>query len=50
MSAKIRCIATKCGICNISVVASYENGGIMIETLVSCYYIRLETTNWTSNR
>ena len=31
MSAKIRCIATKCGICNILVVASYENGELRLK-------------------
>ena len=53
MSDKIRCIATKCGICNISVVVSYENGELRLKLsflVITYMYIRRETTNWTSIR
>ena len=49
MSAKIQCVATKCGIFIISIVALNENGKLRLKLSFLVIIVHKRNTDWTSN-
>ena len=47
MSAKIQCVATKCGIFVTSIVALNENGELQMKLSFFVITLHKKTNNWT---